>query len=211
MTSRALDLIPDFVLGTLSDAERREVETQLEASPDLRAELAATIEAFAGLGDALKPVTPPPYLRGRLLHSITAPEERHAPFAVRLAKYFDHAVDRTHELLRSMYDPATEWEAGPIPGILLMHFSGGPRVATADVGFVRFPAGFRFPRHRHLGHEVNFVLEGTMIDSDARVFRPGDVLEMDAGSEHSFAFDAEQAGLIAVVVMEGFEILEPPG
>jgi anti-sigma factor ChrR (cupin superfamily) len=206
MTKRLFDLVPEYVLGQLSDADRRELEAELARSPELRAELAATTEAYAAMTDRLHPVAPPPALKKRLMDSITAPDERYQPFAIKLAEYFDLAVDRVRDLIRQIHDPKTEWVPGPLPGILTMDFDGGPRVATADVGFVKLPAGLHFPWHRHTGHELNYVMKGRVRDFDGTIYGPGEGIEKDAGTEHEFWCLDDEDVLLAVVV-GGFEIV----
>ena len=43
----------------------------------------------------------------------------------------------------------------------------------------------RFPRHRHLGDEINYVLEGTLIDG-GMAYGPGCAVRNAAGSEHDY-------------------------
>jgi anti-sigma factor ChrR (cupin superfamily) len=209
MTNRALDLIPDYVLGTLSAEETREVEQAIAASPALQQEADEIREAFGLLAAELPEARPSPDVKKRLLHTVTT-EDRLAPFAPALAKYFDLAVDRVREILRWADDKTKDWIDGPMPGIRLLDFDGGPRVATADVGLVWLPAGLHFPWHRHTGYEVNFVLEGHIRDYDGRVYGPGECIDKPAGSEHEFWVVSEGNVLIGVVIESGFEIVEKP-
>lgn len=210
MTNRALELIPEYVLGTLSDAETREVEQALAASPELRAEAAEVREAFSKLATALPEPRPSPDVKKRLLRAITT-EERYSPFAVALSKYWDLSVEKVRDILKWVDDGTKEWIDGPLPGIRLLDFDGGPRVATADVGIVRLPAGLHFPWHRHVGYEVNFVLEGTLKDYDGTLYGPGDCIEKPANTEHEFWVVSDGGALLAVVIEAGFEIVEKPG
>jgi putative transcriptional regulator len=66
-----------------------------------------------------------------------------------------------------------------------MHFAGGPNAFASDVGFVRFPAGLQFPHHRHLGREVNYVLQGVLRDGDGTLYYPGDALIKGVEDTHS--------------------------
>lgn len=206
MTSRVLDLLPEYILGTLSEADRRDVEAALAGSPELRAEAASMADAFGALALALPPAPPAPHVRARLLASIQGPE-RFMPFARALAGHFDLAVERVQALIRAIDDQLTVWDQGPMPGIELMHFSGGPRVATADVGFVKLPKGLHFPWHRHLGREINYVMQGSLRDYDGKVYGPGEAIIKETGTEHEFFVGDDAGALIAVVVFEGFEIV----
>jgi hypothetical protein len=207
MTKRANDLVPEYVLGLLSDAEKNEVEQELKGSPDLRAEVAAASEAYAVLARSLPATKPPQSVKARLMASIARPEERFAPHADVLARYFDLTVERVRALLKSITDPLTVWNAGPLPGITLIDFDGGPRTAAADVGFVRLPAGLHFPWHRHKGHELNYVIEGSLRDFDGRIYGPGEAIEKETGTEHEFFVGSDKDALIAVVLFEGFDII----
>ncbi|MCK6547409.1 cupin domain-containing protein [Myxococcota bacterium] len=204
MHDRALELLPDYVLGNLSGDELRDVEAALASSAELRAEAAAMAEDFAVLADGLTPVAPSPNVRERLFASV-AGEHRYFAFGAALSKYFDLARARVEELIRAIDDAATEWTDGPLPGIRLMHFPGGPATAGADTGFVWFPANLPFPWHRHLGREVNFVMQGSVIDYGGRVYGPGEAIIKEPGTEHEFTIGPEPT-LLAVVIHEGFEI-----
>ncbi|MCA9713881.1 MAG: cupin domain-containing protein, partial [Myxococcales bacterium] len=146
---------------------------------------------------------PPAALRARLLRSATAPGDRFAPFAERLAALIDRGVAHASALLEQIArDVAGTWEVAAAlgPGIELIHLEGGPAVAGADVGFVRVPEGVRFPYHEHLGPERVLVLQGQLRDSDGQVYGPGDTPDMDAGSSHEFTALAGAPLIYAVVV-----------
>jgi anti-sigma factor ChrR (cupin superfamily) len=209
MTNRALELIPDYVLGTLSDEETREVEQALASSAELRKEAAELREAFGALAEELPRARPSADVKKRLLHVVTH-EDRLAPFAVAVSKYFDLTVERVREILRWADDKTKDWIDGPMPGIRLLDFDGGPRVATADVGLVWLPAGLHFPWHRHTGYEVNYVLEGEITDFDGTIYGPGDCIDKPAGTEHEFFVTSKSDTLLAVVIEAGFEIVEKP-
>ena len=146
---------------------------------------------------------PPAALRARLLASADEPAARFAPFIDRLARLIDRSADRATELLeRVARSAAGTWQAAAAlgPGIELIHLDGGPAVAGADVGFVRIPAGGRFPYHEHLGRERVLILQGRLQDSDGQIYGPGDAIAMDAGSSHDFAALPGPALIYAVVV-----------
>ena len=179
--------VPEFALEALEDAPE-----------ELR-------EALALVETAAETTPLPVGLRARLLASSSSSRERFAPFERRLSELFDLGAERIRELLTEIADPAT-WTAGPLPGSSLFHLEGGPRVATADAGFVRLPAGMPFPHHEHLGDERVLLLEGSYTDSEGRHYRPGDIHEMPAGSAHAFTVDEDSPLLLATVVVTGIEI-----
>lgn len=208
MNTRALELIPDYVLGTLSEAETREVEAAIAASPELQKEAEEIREAFGLLPASLPMPAPSPDLKKRLLHAAMH-EERLMPFAPALSKYFDLTVERVREILRWVDDKTHEWIDGPAPGMFVLDFDGGPRVAHCDVGLIRMPANLHFPWHRHYGLEIQFVLEGEIRDFDGRIFRPGEAIEKLPGTEHEF-FTGDREVLVGVVIQDGIEICDKP-
>ena len=67
--------------------------------------------------------------------------------------------------------------------------------------------GLQFPHHRHLGHEVNYVLQGAIRDSDGTLYLPGEAIEMAPGTSHDYSVP-DDADLVMVVVQAGFEMLD---
>lgn len=198
-------LIPEYVLGTLSAEESRALELELESSAELRAELAECRETFGAFAEALPEIAPPAALKNKLMASVA--EEKFSPFAAPLAKHFDLAVERVRELFKWALDSATTWTDPPIR---FLDFDGGPRTATADVGFIRLDKGLHFPWHGHTGREINFILEGTIKDFDGRVYGPGEVLIKEPGMEHEFWVGDEVDAFLGVVVEGEIEILPHP-
>jgi anti-sigma factor ChrR (cupin superfamily) len=206
MTRKALEDLPEYVLGTLPEAERRVLEGELAASPELRRELSAVREA---LGGAVADVQAPraSASRSRLLAALTT-GDRYVPFLHDLARHFDLPLQRMRELFHQV-DLAASWVPGPLPGIQLMHFPGGPNAIAPDTGFVRLPAGLQFPYHRHAGHEVNYVLEGALRDGDGTLYVAGEAIVMGPGTAHEFSVPEDRDALIAVI-QAGFEFVPKP-
>lgn len=197
---RARDLLPEYALGGLTDAERAEVDRALEDSSDLRAELAEINDAFGGLAEGLEPITPPPEVKDRLFASID--ESPYLPFVADLAKYCDLALEKMQQVLQLAKDPSA-WIPGPMPGIDIIHFDHGPACTGADTGYVRMPANFTFPRHRHLGSEINYVVEGRIIDDDGTVYGPGEA--MVNGPERIHGWKTGPEPMVMIVIQNGFE------
>ncbi|MBI4032053.1 MAG: cupin domain-containing protein [Proteobacteria bacterium] len=63
---------------------------------------------------------------------------------------------------------------------------------------VRMAPGARIARHRHAGMEYTLVLEGALRDEN-EVYEAGDLLVMDAGTEHSLQSDARK-GCVCLTV-----------
>jgi quercetin dioxygenase-like cupin family protein len=162
------------------------------------------LQALADLSGST--VSPPGALRARLLAEIATPRRRFAPLFPALSELFDLADVPLAELFERAAD-ATHWADAPVPHVRLLHLQGGPRVASCDNGLVRIAAGARFPRHRHLGAERVLVLEGSYRDEQSgRVYAPGDLHEMPAGSEHSYVVLPERELLTAVSLVAGVDV-----
>jgi len=172
-----------------------------DLSPDELAEREALEHVTTALALGLTPEPAPAALRSRLLASVARPPQRFAPFVQRLAAMVDVALDRAQAMLEQIADPAA-WEFAPKlgPGIALIHLDGGPRVAAADVGFVRVPAGQLFPEHQHHGVERVLILQGSLDDSSGERLTAGDTVVLEPGSQHHFRACAGEPLIYAVTV-----------
>jgi quercetin dioxygenase-like cupin family protein len=195
MSAELLQLLPEYVLGLLPEAQMNELGAIVAGSAEARREVDRLTEALAARAEALPPVEPSSALRKRLLDSVCS-VDRFAPFLADLARLFDLSLEAIRRVL-SRIDDATSWEQG-LPGMELQHFQAGPRHATADAGLVRLRPGVTFPRHKHLGPEITFVLEGAMRDGD-RIYGPGAFVELAVDSVHDYGALNERDLVIAVV------------
>lgn len=127
-----------------------------------------------------------------------------------LAELVDLPLDRLRPLLVSIDSPTKDrggaWEPGPAPGIHLLHFRGGPKVADAVTGFVRLPVDVQFPVHEHVGDEAVMVLQGAFRDSRGSIHRRGEVVRMPAGSHHSLIAIGPVPLCYAAVIHRGVKI-----
>ncbi len=156
--------------------------------------------------------TPSTRLRERLLASI-AREHRFASFEDRFAELADLPTPVASVLLGRV-DEKEHWSAAAIPGVELFHFDGGPRVRDAITGFVRMNVGCTFPMHEHAGREFVLILQGALRDDDGEEYLPGDEIEMDPHSSHSFSAVGTTPLLFITIVMKGIIIngqFIPPG
>jgi quercetin dioxygenase-like cupin family protein len=208
MTDRDASLM-EYALGLSSPAERAEFEAELSTSPALVQELRCVREALALVPSTLPPAPEAARPQGRsaLLAALYS-GARFRPFADDLSHHFDLPRARMLELFSEIDDDA-HYEAGPMPGIAVMHFPAGPGAVGRDTGFVRLAAGLQFPQHRHHGHEVNYVLSGALRDGDGTLYLPGEAIIKTPGSTHSFSVTPDKPALIAVV-QDGFDIVAGP-
>lgn len=96
--------------------------------------------------------------------------------------------------------------------------TGGPEAGTSyiklnphterDTGFYiyRMEPGARSTPHRHGGAEEFLIVEGELIDNDGTVYRTGDVVWLEAGTEHT---SHTETGCLIAVYAEASE--EAPG
>jgi len=171
----------------------------------LGSEASRETELLAALARAITPRAPSPSLRSRLLAAVASPGLRWAPLFGKLGALFDLG---DHALLQiaERASVASEWQAGPIPGVELFHLDGGPSIRPADSGLVRVQAGLTFPEHRHLGEERTLILEGEARESNGLLRRPGDLRIMRENSAHAYEVLAGRPLVYAVVLFGGVEI-----
>ena len=190
--TRREDLVADFV------RECAEISS--------RSQYIELVEVLTLLAVALVPATPRAGVRERLIAAVSESPARFAPFFGRLSSLFDLSLDRVEQIMASIAAPEL-WQPGPLPGLHAMHFEGGPRCASADVGLVRLDPGFSLPRHRHRSLETAMILEGGYREDTGRVYLPGDVHEMTEGSVHGYRVFDDRPCLIALVLFDGVEFL----
>jgi quercetin dioxygenase-like cupin family protein len=157
-----------------------------------------------GLG--AEPVAPSPGLRAALLGTIAAATKL-GGFTERVAALFDLGRERSGELIREAAGAAAGWQTIPIPGVRLLHFAGGPRVAAADCGLVRIEPGASFPAHRHGGDEWSLVLAGEAEEEGTgERWAPGDLVHRAAGSVHAYRAVGREPLVFAVLLHGGIEL-----
>jgi len=69
-----------------------------------------------------------------------------------------------------------------------------------EVFIVQFEAGSSSNLHRHKGYEEFYVLDGELIDDDGKVFKKGDYIKFETGSEHS---SYSKTGCTILVILYG--------
>jgi anti-sigma factor ChrR (cupin superfamily) len=196
------ELLSEYVLGALPEEQMAEMDRLVAGSPELQAEVDQLTAALAQVAESLAKVEPSPAARTRLLATVGS-VDRFAPFLAPLGKILDLGADAMRAVLARIDDAGSWLEA--LPGVQLLHFDAGPRLRNADAGLIRLAPGHSFPRHRHLGHEVNYVLEGYMKDGD-EVHGPGSVIVYEKDSEHLYAATGARE-LVLMTVHHGIQPL----
>lgn len=134
--------------------------------------------------------------RARLLDALAL--EPHLPFCAALAQWFALPDTDMRALLKRIADPHT-WLRGIAPIDAFYDFAPGAALEPLRGGFVRLSGGARIPHHRHIDRELTFVLEGEMVDGEARRFGPGSAIDMPAGSVHSLGVPPGGHALVALL------------
>ena len=124
-------------------------------------------------------MTPPPALRRRLLEALNGPE-RFAPFVPAIARDFGVTQEAVRAALERIPDPDA-WQPAILPGSWFIATDGLRQARTV---ISRLPAGTRIPAHRHAGLEMTYVLDGELLEDGVTQVGPGELLAMNAGSEH---------------------------
>lgn len=165
---------------------------------DVEPEDEALLAAYADA--VVVPERPPADLRARLLEELAGPQ-RFRLLVPALARFADVTADALDDLLHKV-DDAAGWIDG-LPNIRYFHFTPGPAAQAAEAGFVRLAPGAVFPRHKHLGVERTFVLDGVMQDR-GRIYGPGSVIESTAGTDHDYTAGPGR-DLLIVSLHNGYE------
>ncbi|HVY39800.1 MAG TPA: cupin domain-containing protein [Polyangia bacterium] len=148
--------------------------------------------------------SPPAAARARLLDALSG-AGRFQPLLAALGRLTDLGADALSAVL-SRIDQAASWTEGA-PGVSYFHFTPGPGAPAPAAGIVRVRPGAVFPRHRHLGPEVGFVLDGVLVENGQR-HAAGSVIESAVGSEHEFAA-APGRDLLIVSLHGGIVFADP--
>ena len=86
-----------------------------------------------------------------------------------------------------------------LPGVEWLPLSGGAE-ADKEVYLIRFSPGSRSHPHIHQGSEEFLVLDGELTDHDGMVFRGGDFVRFEPGSEH---WSYSENGCTLLVILAG--------
>jgi anti-sigma factor ChrR (cupin superfamily) len=175
-----------YALGVLSAAESASVDAALAASTEIRKQLYEIQETLTKMALSECTLQPDPRLRERVLASIE-PGTRFEGFTERFAELFDLSKKEATRLLGKIdQTQAAGWTSTVFPGVKILKFPGGPRVASATCGLISIKPNTLFPRHRHRDEERVLVLQGRARENSGRLFQPGDLLISGPGSEHAF-------------------------
>jgi hypothetical protein len=195
MTEQMRTKLGEYLLGLTTPSEREQVEREVAASStgkELQRDVSEALARWAGdlpevaLASA-QSAEIRDTARARLL-AMVGSVDRFRPFFIALGKIFGLDQPSLREVLGKIDDPAA-YQVSPMPGVRYFHFAPGSASGFAEAGIVRVAKGAVFPRHQHLGPEVNFVLEGTMLEG-GRADGPGTARWQNTGSTHDYCAGA---------------------
>lgn len=170
---RFFELAPLYALGSLAEGECQWVEAQMEAHPELTAEIVAYQAAIATLPYVVPPQTLPIGLKERVFRQTTgasppADEEPDVP----VSKNFNLSSLKWRPFNASGFEMAK------------LNLDRDRRELTC---FVRAVAdGLPYPAHRHGGPEEILMLEGELRIGEM-LYGPGDYIRSAAESVHPCA------------------------
>jgi anti-sigma factor ChrR (cupin superfamily) len=202
------DELIEHALGTGSREPATEgaLDALIAASPELQLEVLAIREALGLVGASLG-VSNRAAGRETLLAALDS-SARFSPFIDDLARHFALPRTRVQQLLAATETPEA-WVVTPRPGYRYMEFDTGAGAIASHAGFAELPRGMPIRYHRHMGPELNYVMEGALRTRDGRLISPGETLLMEPGSAHELTVD-ERADAFVAIVHEAFEIIEKP-
>ena len=164
-TCAMADLSPAFSLGALDGADLLRFESHLLDGCGACARELAQADRVAGLlGEAAEPVSPPAWMRGRVMLEISAGDGAER----------DGRID-------PVLAPGS-WEPHHVPGVTRRVLRVEP-AAREVLMLVRAAPGVRYPAHRHAGSEELLMLSGEL-EIDGRVYGSGDFLLSAPRSTH---------------------------
>jgi quercetin dioxygenase-like cupin family protein len=132
------------------------------------------------LARSLAELEPPAHVRARLLEAVAGPL-RYQPHAPRVAELFGLSLADARDVLGRAAAPDA-YTAGLWPGATVLRL---PALAQAGSVIARIPPGLNIGSHGHLRRELTYVLDGELLEDEARTYRSGDALDMAPGSEHA--------------------------
>jgi hypothetical protein len=163
------DVLFAFVLGCLSPAETTGIQVHLKTCRRCALALRQVREDTAQLALALPPLPAPTLVREGLLHAIGEINRFHG-WAERLATYAGCNLAIAQGWL-DVLDDAQAWQDSHDPGVQLLN---APNIGGC---FQRLQPGTQVPHDEGTSPSL-FVLQGTLYDSTAAPFRPGDVVQL---------------------------------
>ena len=87
-----------------------------------------------------------------------------------------------------------------IPGMSWYKISYDKKTSGQGTYILRMEPGAKSLPHEHTGYEEFFMLEGELTDLDGKIFKKGDFITFEPGSQHS---SHTKSGCLILVFMRG--------
>tara|TARA_R110002096_G_scaffold42143_4_gene113673 strand:- start:101761 stop:102411 length:651 start_codon:yes stop_codon:yes gene_type:complete len=174
----------EYALQILEPERTAEVALHLRECRSCLLVLGAINDEFAEVVVPAADIAPKASLRQRLLEDVSG--------IVPYARYLDDMAEMLlgsrgllEGELRGLPHPKT-WAEGPVDHCRLFPCEAGTTLRNVIRTLVLMESGSTFPDHEHLGDEHILVLQGSLLDEDGQLYRPGDKIHMAEGTHHSF-------------------------
>lgn len=183
MSSHVSDELYEYALKIIEPERAKQISRHLRECRACLLELGAINDGFADVG-AIPGPAPKSSLRARLLQDV-ASIGPYAPYVDEMATMLVGSPTKLKGELRELPHPAT-WMDGPVDHCRLFPCDAGSELTDVIRSLVLMESGSTFPSHEHLGDEHILVLQGSLLNEDGKLYRPGERLFMAEGTNHSF-------------------------
>jgi putative transcriptional regulator len=174
----------EYALQILDSERSAEIAMHLRECRSCLLALGAINDEFAEVVVPTSNLAPKPSLRSRLLKDVSEIVP-YARYLDDMAKMLVGSPGLLEDELRGLPHPNT-WDDGPVDHCRLFPCEAGTTLSNVIRTLVLMESGSTFPDHEHLGDEHILVLQGSLLDEDGQLYRPGDKLYMAEGTHHSF-------------------------
>jgi uncharacterized cupin superfamily protein len=181
----AAELAALYLSGAMDAHERAAFEATLQGGrEDYRAELLRLQEGVMALGQAARPVPPPPALRARILRQVES--ESNAASTTAGGKdqvWRQWSSDPDRDALFTLRAGDGAWEETGVAGVRVRRLFVD-RDGNRMTAMFQMDPGAAYPEHLHDGPEECYVLEGDLHVGDELVMHKGDYQRATPRSEH---------------------------
>ena len=184
MSPHVTEDLYEYALQILEPPRAEAIALHLRECRSCLLALGAINDEFAEVVVPTSTVAPSASLRSRLLKDVGG--------IVPYARYLDDMAEMLvgsrallEGELRGLPHPKT-WVDGPVKHCRLFPCDAGSSLDDVIRSLVLMESGSTFPDHEHLGDEYILVLQGSLLNEDGKLYRPGDKLHMAEGTNHSF-------------------------
>lgn len=184
MTEHVIDDLHEYALEILDPTRAGEIREHLRACRDCLLQLGHINDSLADTLIEPSGEVATPALRSRLLTDIASitPYSLYHDDMARLLQASKGAVNAEMGL---MPHPAS-WVDGPIPDCRLLPWTAESDKEDSIMALVLMESGSHFPMHEHIGDETVLIVQGSLLNDDGKLYRPGEQLHMVAGTSHEF-------------------------